>query len=110
LATKLDNPVDVKMLLPRSNAPKVSVKRPEHVWSAPKTRFNVALLSVAAAQTDPLAVVQVPEPELASKKTASALVGAEAPDAPPVVADQLAVLEASQVPVPPTQNLLAMIK
>jgi hypothetical protein len=51
--------------------------------------------------------VTVPEPEAASKNTSSALVGAEAPLAPPLVADQLVVVVV-HVPVPPTQYLFAI--
>lgn len=40
--------------------------------------------------------------------TSSAAPGTDAPPAPPDVADQLAVVVASQVFVPPTQNLAAM--
>jgi hypothetical protein len=47
-------------------------------------------------------------PELASKKTSSTAVGALAPPAPPVVADQFVVLVLSQVPVPPTQKRLGI--
>jgi hypothetical protein len=48
-------------------------------------------------------------PELASKNTSSTAVGALAPEAPPEVADQFAVLKLSQVPVPPTQYLFAIV-
>jgi len=41
-------------------------------------------------------------------KTLSALVGTDAPPAPPLAADQLVVFVASQVPVPPTQYLFAI--
>ena len=46
--------------------------------------------------------------ERVSKVTVSEEVGTEAPPAPPEVADQFVVVEASQFPVPPTQNLLAI--
>jgi hypothetical protein len=52
----------------------------------------------------------VPVFELASKKTSSTDVGADAPPAPPDVADQLVVLEFDQFPVPPTQNLFAITR
>lgn len=48
-------------------------------------------------------------PLLASKNVRSALVGADAPPAPPDVADQLAVFVLSQVPDPPTQYLFAIV-
>lgn len=54
------------------------------------------------------AIVTVPTPELVSKNTASADVGADAPLTPPDVVDQLVVVVVSHVPVPPTQNLLAI--
>jgi hypothetical protein len=42
------------------------------------------------------------------KNTLSELVGTDAPPDPPEVADQLVVVVLSQVPVPPTQYLLAI--
>lgn len=52
--------------------------------------------------------VAVPEPEEALNVAVSAEPGTDAPEAPPVVADQLVVL--FQFPVPPvTQNLAAML-
>jgi hypothetical protein len=53
-------------------------------------------------------IVIVPAPQLALKMAASAAPGADAPDAPPEVADQLAVDVVFHVPVPPTQYLLAI--
>lgn len=55
-------------------------------------------------------IVAVPVPEFPSKNTASVDVGAEAPEEPPEVADQFAVLTPSQVPVPPTQYLFAILR
>jgi hypothetical protein len=52
--------------------------------------------------------VTVPPPDKELKIAASADVGADAPGAPPLVVDQLAVEVVFHVPVPPTQNLLAM--
>jgi hypothetical protein len=69
----------------------------------------VALFNVTIEQVEPAAVVQVPDPELASKFTVSAATGADAPDAPPDVLDQFAVLAPFQVPEPPTQYFIAMI-
>jgi hypothetical protein len=43
-----------------------------------------------------------------SNMATSAAVGTEAPDAPPLVVDQLVVDEAFHVPVPPTQYLFAI--
>lgn len=45
----------------------------------------------------------VPVFEFPSINTLSALVGADAPEAPPLVVDQFVVDEVLQVPVPPTQ-------
>jgi hypothetical protein len=81
---------------------------PDIVRFAPNVKVKVEVLTVAIAQTAPLAVVQVPVPDAESNITVSAATGAEAPAAPPVVADQLVVLEASQVPLPPTQYLVAI--
>lgn len=53
--------------------------------------------------------VTVPPPELASKVTSSADPGTDAPPAPPEVADQCVVSEASQFPVPPTQYLALIL-
>jgi hypothetical protein len=53
-------------------------------------------------------IVIVPVPQLALNSAASAAPGAEAPDAPPEVVDQFAVEVVFQVPVPPTQYLLAI--
>ena len=55
----------------------------------------------------PLAVT-TPPPLEEVKLTVSPETGALAPEAPPFVADQLAVLVVSHMPVPPTQNLDAI--
>lgn len=52
--------------------------------------------------------VTVPVPELPSKVGLSPVVGADAPPDPPEVDAQCVVDDASQVPVPPTQNLVAI--
>jgi hypothetical protein len=57
---------------------------------------------------DPMETVYDEAEELLSKNTLSAAVGTDAPLAPPDVADQLVVVVLSQVPVPPTQYLLAI--
>ena len=64
------------------------VKMPEAV-TVQSLKFNVP-------------VTLIVKPVVVSKNTLSALVGTEAPDAPPVVADQLVVLLQAPVP-PPTQ-------
>lgn len=63
-------------------------------------------VSVIGSKSNLSKVVQVPVPDKESKNTPSIFVGAEAPGAPPEVADQLAVDVLSQVPVPPTQRHL----
>ena len=88
--------------------PSVNVNVLEVVRLAPRSSVTVLLLRVHVVQTAPVAVVQVPVPLLASNVTVSAATGADAPDAPPDVADQLAVELAFHVPEPPTQNLAAM--
>jgi hypothetical protein len=95
--------LQVKVLLPSDKAPNVKVKVPDIVWFAPSVKPSVELSKVAIAQADPLAVVQVPVPDAESNITVSVLLGGPLPPAPPDDADQLVVLDASQVPVPPTQ-------
>jgi hypothetical protein len=68
----------------------------------------VALLCVVLNETAVLATVTVPVPELVSKVTVSAFVGAAVPPAPPDAVAQLVVVVASQVPAPPTQNFAAI--
>jgi hypothetical protein len=60
----------------------------------------------AVAATETVAAV----PLLASNVTVSAVVGADAPEAPPEVAAQLVVELLSHVPEPPTQNLAAIMR
>ena len=66
--------------------------------------------SAHTAATVAIVTVKAPVPvlELASKNTLSADVGTDAPVAPPDEADQFAVFVPFQVPVPPTQYLLAI--
>jgi hypothetical protein len=54
-------------------------------------------------------IVIVPVPEEALNITLSDRVGAEAPPAPPGLADQFVVVLAFQVPEPPTQYLSATV-
>lgn len=86
-----------KVRFPRTS----SVPEPARVM-APSRPLTVMLRQMA-----PVLVVTVKEPvptfELASKNTSSALVGADAPLAPPELDDQLVVDELFQLPVPPTQ-------
>jgi hypothetical protein len=92
--------------------PAVSVNVPANVQSVglpAKDRLMSDLSIVVLNETADASTVTVAAvPELASKVTVSTFTGADAPGAPPVVADQFAVLELSQVPEPPTQNLAAM--
>lgn len=97
-------------LLVSVNAVPATVKVP-----VPATVIAVAgsmpvVLSVKQAGFVPSVTVKslVPVFELASKMTASAVVGADAPDAPPEEADQLVVPVDAQVPEPPTQYLFAI--
>jgi hypothetical protein len=100
----------VKAKLPKLKVPWVRVKVPLIEWAAPSVKPNVALFNVAVAQADPAAVVQVPVPELASKFTMSVDKGGPAPPMPPESKDQFVVFELSQVPVPPTQKYVAMLR
>jgi hypothetical protein len=104
-----ENKLQDKAKLPKLNVPKVKVNVPAIVWLAPKVNANVELFKVAVVQVEPLAVVQVPVPDRLSKITVSAATGAEAPLAPPDAVDQFVVLDEFQVPVPPTQYLVAII-
>ena len=63
----------------------------------------VMLLQFSAPDND-----IVPAPDALSKNTSSAVLGTLAPPDPPLVADQLVVELVSQVPVPPTQYLVAI--
>jgi hypothetical protein len=88
--------------------PAVKVKLLDIVRFAPSSNVNVEVLKEIVVQIAPDAVVHVPVPDAESKITASAATGAEAPPAPPDVADQFVVVTASQVPEPPTQYLFAI--
>lgn len=74
-------------------------------WASGLPVFASRLLHLEGAAEVPVTetVNGPPASEFASKKTLSAAVGAEAPPAPPEVVAQFVVVEASQVPVPPTQ-------
>jgi hypothetical protein len=67
--------------------------------------FTVQAEQVAVAATDTVAAV----PLLASNVALSAVVGADAPPAPPDVADQFVVELLFQVPDPPTQKRAAIL-
>jgi hypothetical protein len=69
---------------------------------------QVAPVVVKDKQTNAPVSVIVGEPEALSIITASAAVGTEAPLEPPEAVDQLVVDDVFQVPVPPTQYLLAI--
>lgn len=93
----------------------VNVKPPTVSDPVPATVIAVAgsipvVFSVWQAGFVPSVTVKslVPVFELASKMTASEVVGADAPDAPPEEVDQLVVPVDAQVPEPPTQYLFAM--
>jgi len=75
----------------------------------PFAKVTVPAVTVRSKQVNPLDNVTVYVP-VRSKNTESAAVGADAPLAPPGVADQLVVEVVLQVPEPPTQYLLAMFR
>lgn len=101
--------VAVSVCVLKVNVPVVKVNDPENVGLPDSDKLMSDLLTVQLEHTAVAVTVTVAAtPEFASNVAVSALVGAEAPDAPPVVADQFAVLELSQVPEPPTQNLAAI--
>lgn len=100
----------VKTYVLRVKVPVVSVNAPAKVQDPDRLKLMSDLLTVQEAHVAVAATVtNAAVPLFASNMAASALVGADAPAAPPDVADQLAVEVSSHVPVPPTQNLLAMI-
>jgi hypothetical protein len=74
-----------------------------------KSNVPVKPLKLIVKQSTLTPKVTVPPPLLALNNTASAAVGTDSPPAPPEVADQFAVFIASQVPVPPTQYLFAIV-
>jgi hypothetical protein len=91
--------------------PVVNVNAPVNAGEPERLRLMSLLLTVqvdvaAVAATVTVAAV----PLLASNVTVSAVVGADAPAAPPDVADQFAVELLSHVPEPPTQNLAAIMR
>jgi hypothetical protein len=102
----------VSVFAPSVIVPDVSVKVPvatQRVGLPLRLKLMSDLSIVADEDTAVAATVTVAAaPELASKNTASAEVGAEAPLAPPDVADQLVVDVLFHVPVPPTQYLFAI--
>lgn len=80
---------------------------------AAKSSVPVKAPAVSETRESPLtadATVTTPPPDEPLKVTSSPVVGAEAPLAPPDVADQFVVEDKSQVPVPPTQNLDAIVQ
>lgn len=94
----------------KSSVPDDNVKAPVLVNAAPNCKIIMpADDAVIAPQLGVVAsVVTVPVPESELKVTVSAVVGTEAPPAPPVVADQFVVLLELHVPVPPTQKRVAI--
>jgi hypothetical protein len=85
------------------------VKLPTHVKVPVDVNVHVAPVVVMLRQANAPVIVIVGLPLLPFTITSSAFVGTEAPLAPPEVADQCVVVVESQVPVPPTQYLLAII-
>jgi hypothetical protein len=103
LVLSLEKIIAVRVLEFKFSAPKVSVTVFAVAKSAPRTKESVEVLIVMFLPTAVASVVALPVPELASNITSSPTTGAEAPAAPPLVADQLAVDVEFHVPVPPTQ-------
>lgn len=99
------NVYDCKLSVPDDN-----VKAPVLVNAAPNCKSIIPPDdAVIAPQLGVVAsVVTVPVPESELKVTVSAVVGTEAPPAPPVVEDQFVVLLELHVPVPPTQKRAAI--
>jgi len=102
----LKTPVESVLLL-RVSVPPRSEKMPAGVQSVgdpDNDKFMSDLLTSVFRDTAVAATVTVAAvPELASKKTLSAFVGALAPEAPPEVSAQFAVELLFHVPLPPTQ-------
>ena len=89
------------------NVPAVNVIAPVNVVPALCISVKSDLLMVMEAAERATSTVTVAAvPELESKVTVSPATGTVSPPAPPVVADQCAV--SLVLPVPPTQNLLAI--
>lgn len=78
------------------------------VFNRVSDRSDLLIVTDDATAGFVLTVTVAVVPELLSKLTVSDDVGTDAPLEPPDVADQCDVSEASQVPVPPTQYLLAI--
>lgn len=90
------------------NVPAVMVMVAAQVSVPPKFSTAPVALIVKEFMLTATDVVTVGVPDRESIVTSSALVGTDAPPAPPDVADQLVVVAASHVPDPPTQYLAAM--
>lgn len=89
--------------------PVVRVTAPTTVEPTVCVRVRSLLLIVMELALAAAVIVTVAAaPLLASKVTSSAEVGTAAPPAPPEDVDQFVVVTASQLPVPPTQNLAAI--
>ena len=68
----------------------------------------VMLLHTGVSAPDPQVTWYAEAEEAALKITSSAAVGADAPPPPPEVADQFVVVTVFQLPLPPTQYLVAI--
>jgi len=77
------------------------------VGVVPVEKLTVPAVTLKSRQVSAPVIVTVYVADW-SKNTESEAVGTLAPDDPPEVADQLAVLDVLQVPLPPTQYLFAM--
>jgi hypothetical protein len=84
------------------------VKLPAQAKVPVLVNVQVAPVVSKLAQFNAPVIVIVGEPELPLIITASVIVGTEAPPLPPEVVDQLVVEIDVQLPLPPTQYLLAI--
>jgi hypothetical protein len=109
-AKKVTDTAAVKLRVNKASLPRVKSPEILKVRLAPDGLMLHATLAVRLKQgLSEATEITGDAPLLASIITSSEAVGTEAPPAPPDVADQLVVEEASHVPFPPTQYLEAII-
>jgi len=102
--TALDkNDPQVRTLLFRVSVPRVKFTAVATEKFNPRLRLNVLDEWEMPTHAAPDATTTIPEPDSESINTVSAVVGTDAPPAPPEVVDQFVVFDPSQVPDPPTQ-------
>ena len=88
---------------PIINDPKITILFPPVKVPVNPVKFKFKVVA-------PVPKLIVPPPLLLSKITVSEEVGTAAPPEPPEVVLQCVVVDASQVPVPPTQYLVGKIQ